>query len=133
MKIPELTLLFCLLNDEWVFLRVESNKQHENWLLSIQHNGARAPSTIIGSLQLSALINISPTIVNTYIETLSCIFSFVVTCSHALVITSLSSSLHHIRILNIACAKNLGGPLISGNKKCLLSGQIRTLEAFSCI
>ena len=24
MKIPELSLLFCLLNDKWVFLRVES-------------------------------------------------------------------------------------------------------------
>ena len=65
-------------------------------------------------------------------ETLSCIFSFVVTSSHALV-TSLSSSLHHILILNIARAKNSEGPSISGNKKCLLSGQIRTLEAFSCI
>ena len=91
---------------------------------------ARAPSTIIGSLQLSALINISPRILT--METLSCIFSFVVTSSHALV-TSLSSSLHHIRILNIARAKNSEGPSFSGNKKCVLTGQIRTLEAFSCI
>ena len=30
MKIPELSLLFCLLNDKWVFLRVESNIQREN-------------------------------------------------------------------------------------------------------
>ena len=63
-------------------------------------------------------------------ETLSCIFSFVVTSNQSLV-TSLSSSLHHIRILNIARAKNSEGPSISGNKNCLLSGQIRTSEAFS--
>ena len=85
----------------------------------------RAPSTIIDSLQLSALINISPRIL---IWRLSCIFSFAVTSRHAPV-TSLSSSLHCIRILNIARAKNLEGPSISGNKKMFVIGANKNVRS----